>query len=153
MVKTPLVSYHCRRHQRWGLIPGSARSPGGRHGNPFQYSCFKNPYGLRSLAGYIGSQRVWTQLKQFSTHAPKRRVKEIKNTLENNVWYLSVPFPAPVLNTLPFTFCFSLLISPITELIPHDIFKFPVFLMSYVGLSPMLVTQSLQLIDTTLIYG
>ena len=25
------------------LIPGSARSPGGRHGNPLQYSCLGNP--------------------------------------------------------------------------------------------------------------
>ena len=26
-----------------GLIPGSRRSPGGRHGNSLQYSCLKNP--------------------------------------------------------------------------------------------------------------
>ena len=26
-----------------GLIPGSARYPGGRHGNPPQYSCLENP--------------------------------------------------------------------------------------------------------------
>jgi len=26
-----------------GLIPGSGRSPGGRHGNPLQYSCLENP--------------------------------------------------------------------------------------------------------------
>ena len=25
------------------LIPGSGRSPGGRHGNPLQYSCLENP--------------------------------------------------------------------------------------------------------------
>ena len=25
-----------------GLIPGLARSPGGGHGNPFQYSCLEN---------------------------------------------------------------------------------------------------------------
>ena len=25
-----------------GLIPGSGRSPGGRHGNPLQYSCLDN---------------------------------------------------------------------------------------------------------------
>ena len=24
-------------------IPGSIRSPGGRHGNPFQFSCLENP--------------------------------------------------------------------------------------------------------------
>ena len=26
----------------WGLIPGSGRSPGGGHANPFQYSCLEN---------------------------------------------------------------------------------------------------------------
>ena len=26
-----------------GLIPGSGRSPGGRKGNPLQYSCLENP--------------------------------------------------------------------------------------------------------------
>jgi len=25
-----------------GLIPGSGRSPGGGHGNPFQYYCLEN---------------------------------------------------------------------------------------------------------------
>ena len=47
-----------------GLIPGSGRSPGEGHGNPFQYSCLENP-GQRSLVGYspgrlqsIESQRV-----------------------------------------------------------------------------------------------
>ena len=28
-----------------GLIPGSGRSPGGRHGNPLQYSCLENTTG------------------------------------------------------------------------------------------------------------
>ena len=42
-----------------GLIPGSGRAPGGRNGNPLQYSCLedpwaKNPGGLQA----IGSQRV-----------------------------------------------------------------------------------------------
>ena len=27
-----------------GSMPGSRRSPGGRHGNPLQYSCLENPY-------------------------------------------------------------------------------------------------------------
>ena len=26
-----------------GSVPGLGRSPGGRHGNPLQYSCLKNP--------------------------------------------------------------------------------------------------------------
>ena len=35
-----------------GSIPGLERSPGGGHGNPFQYSCLENLHGQRSLAGY-----------------------------------------------------------------------------------------------------
>ena len=35
-----------------GSVPGLERSPGGRHGNPLQYSCLENPHGQRSLAGY-----------------------------------------------------------------------------------------------------
>ena len=35
-----------------GLIPGSERSPGGRHGYPVQYSCLEIPQGQRSLVGY-----------------------------------------------------------------------------------------------------
>ena len=35
-----------------GLIPGSGRSPGGGHSNPFQYSFLKNPLEQRSLASY-----------------------------------------------------------------------------------------------------
>ena len=34
-----------------GSVPGLGRSPGGEHGNPFQYSCLENPQGQRSLAG------------------------------------------------------------------------------------------------------
>ena len=34
-----------------GLIPVLGRSPGGGHGNPFQYSCLENPHEQRSLVG------------------------------------------------------------------------------------------------------
>ena len=36
-----------------GFVPGLGRSPGGGHGNPFQYSCLANPHGQRSWAGYF----------------------------------------------------------------------------------------------------
>ena len=35
-----------------GLIPGLGRSPGGGHGNPFQYSHLETSHGQRSLVGY-----------------------------------------------------------------------------------------------------
>ena len=46
-----------------GLLPASGRSPGGRNGNPFQYSYLGNPMdrgagGLQSM----GSQRVGCNL-------------------------------------------------------------------------------------------
>ena len=35
-----------------GSVPGLGRSPGGRHGNPLQYSFLENPHGQRGWAGY-----------------------------------------------------------------------------------------------------
>ena len=35
-----------------GWISGLARSPGGEHDNPRQYSCLENLHGQRSLVGY-----------------------------------------------------------------------------------------------------
>ena len=35
-----------------GSTPGLGRSPGGRNGNPLQYSHLENPHGQRCLAGY-----------------------------------------------------------------------------------------------------
>ena len=32
-----------------GLIPGSRRSPGGEHDNPFQYSCLEKPIDREAL--------------------------------------------------------------------------------------------------------
>ena len=32
-----------------GYIPGLGRSPGGGHGNPFQYSCLENPMDRGAL--------------------------------------------------------------------------------------------------------
>ena len=42
-----------------GSIPGLGRAPGGRHGNPFQYSCLKNPMDKGAWqATVMGLQRV-----------------------------------------------------------------------------------------------
>ena len=35
-----------------GSVPELARSPGGGHSNPLQYSCLEDPHGQRSLVGY-----------------------------------------------------------------------------------------------------
>ena len=47
-----------------GSIPGSARSPGGGHGNPLQYSCPENPMDRGAWWATVrGVAKSWTQLK------------------------------------------------------------------------------------------
>ena len=50
-----------------GLIPGSGRSPGGGNGNPFQYSCLKNP--MDKEAWWATVHRVAKSQTQLSMHA------------------------------------------------------------------------------------
>ena len=50
-----------------GFIPGSGRSPGGRHDNPLQYSCLENLHGQRSLGGYS----PWGPKESDKTEPPK----------------------------------------------------------------------------------
>ena len=46
-----------------GSIPGSGRSPGGEHGNPFQCSCLENPMdGGAWWATVHGVAKSWTLL-------------------------------------------------------------------------------------------
>ena len=45
-----------------GWIPGSGRSPGGKHGNPLQYSCLENHHRQRSLVGYSVAESDTTEV-------------------------------------------------------------------------------------------
>ena len=56
-----------------GWIPGSARSPGGRRGNPLQYSCLENPMdkGAWQAAVHRVIQSL-TRLRQLSMWARRR---------------------------------------------------------------------------------
>ena len=58
----------CRRCKICGFKPGLRRSPGGGHGNAFQYSCLENPHGQRNLVGYSpwGSKEL-DMIEQLST--------------------------------------------------------------------------------------
>ena len=50
-----------------GLIPGSGRSPGGGHGNPFQASCLENPMDRGDWQAMVHRvAKRETQLKWFS---------------------------------------------------------------------------------------
>ena len=51
-----------------GSIPGSGRSPGGRHGNPLQYSCLENPMDRGAWRATVhGVAKSRTRLSQLST--------------------------------------------------------------------------------------
>ena len=53
-----------------GSIPGLGRSPGGRHGNPLQYSCLQNPMDRGAWWPIVrGVTKSQTGLKQLSMHA------------------------------------------------------------------------------------
>ena len=46
-----------------GLIPELGRSPGGRNGNPFWYSCLKNPIDRGAWRATVhGGTKSWTRL-------------------------------------------------------------------------------------------
>ena len=101
------------------LIPGSRRSPGGRHGNALQYSCLENPMG--SIAWWAidhGVAKSWTQLKRLSTHAhmlkdtyeqPDKKVRsgrgphagisvlKLKALLTLHYWYIFINWSIAVL--------------------------------------------------------
>ena len=50
-------------------IPGSGRSLGGGHSNPFKYSCLENPMDREAWWATVqGVAKSWTQLKQLSMH-------------------------------------------------------------------------------------
>ena len=52
-----------------GLIPVLGRSPGGRYGNPFQYSRLENPMDRGAWRATVhGVAQSQTQLKQLNTH-------------------------------------------------------------------------------------
>ena len=61
-----------------GSIPGSGRSPGGKHDNPLQYSCLENPTDREAWPATVhGVTKSRTRLKRLSTHTcdPGKTVK------------------------------------------------------------------------------
>ena len=59
MVKSPPASVGDIRDV--GLIPGSGRPPGGRHGNSLQYSFLKNPTDRGAWRAIVhGVAQSWT---------------------------------------------------------------------------------------------
>ena len=66
-----------------GLIPGSGRSPGGRHGNPPQYSCLENHMDREPWWATVHRvSKSQTQLKQLSVHTPERHAYSLSLVLK-----------------------------------------------------------------------
>ena len=62
-----------------GSIPGLGRSPGGRHGNPLQYSCLENPVDRGAWWATVhGVAKSRTHLKQLSTYAQVQAFSTLK---------------------------------------------------------------------------
>ena len=58
----------CQHRRCSRCISGLGRSPGGGNGNPFQYSCLKNPMDRGAWQARVhGVTKSWTQLKQLSS--------------------------------------------------------------------------------------
>ena len=71
-----------------GSIPGLGRSPGGRHGQPLQYSCLKKPHGQRCLAGYS----PWGRKESDTTEQLRTSTQPFYKTLPH--------FTAQLLNSM-----------------------------------------------------
>ena len=78
-----------------GSIPGSGRSPGGGHGHPLQYSCWRipcteEPGGLKSM----GSQRV---RQDWETNTTQQSSFQLQSWTSSNLTSFKAPiFPAIV---------------------------------------------------------
>ena len=56
-----------------GLLPGSGRSPGGRHSNPLQYSCLENLVDRGAWWATVhGPSKNRTRLKTEHTHTHRK---------------------------------------------------------------------------------
>ena len=69
-----------------GSIPGSGRSPGGRHGNPLQYSCLEYPHGQRSLAGYSPWGHKQSDMTEATEHACMHEAMRLPVTNSISKW-------------------------------------------------------------------
>ena len=65
-----------------GLVPKSGRSPGGENGNPFQYSCLKNPKNREALASYT----PWSCKEQDTAEQLSTDTVAVSTTSRAVVW-------------------------------------------------------------------
>ena len=72
-------------------IPGLGRSPGGGHGDPFQYSCLENPMDRGAWQAMVhNGAKCQTRLKQLTMHACMWKI----------TWVLRVRAPQNILKDM-----------------------------------------------------
>ena len=72
-----------------GSIPESGRSPGGRNGNPLQYSCLESSMDRGALWVTVhGVEKRWTQLNTHA-HIETYMLPYVKNKRKKEIKYLT----------------------------------------------------------------
>ena len=88
-----------------GLIPGSGRSPGGGHGNPFQYFCLENSIDRRVWQAKVHGV---TKSQTWLTHTQLKKLTKLFKNLAKLVHYLQCSMKWKPLN------CVWLFVTPWT---------------------------------------
>ena len=100
-----------------GGLPWVGRSPGGRHGNPLQYSCLENPMDRGAFWAIVHRvEKNQIPLKQLSTHAYPLQ-KQIYLILFPLSWFVH------------YTFCFQFSLSLLFKV--YQIFLIKIFKILY----------------------
>ena len=82
MVKNPLANVGAAGAV--GSISGSGRSPGGRHGNPLQYSCLENPMDRGAWWAAVHGVSLWA-MTEASEHINHYCQVEVFKGLQDTV--------------------------------------------------------------------
>ena len=78
-----------------GSIPGLGRSPGGKHGNPLQYSCLENPWDTGAWwarVHRVSQSRTWLS-NLAGTHCGGYKGDLASSSKSYLIAYASHPFP------------------------------------------------------------
>ena len=72
-----------------GSVPGLGRSPGGRHGNPLQYSCLENSMDRGpGRATVHGVAKSWTRLsEQFIFSSVQSEIHHLPSKIGFSSWF------------------------------------------------------------------
>ena len=92
VVKNPPANAGDIRDRGW--IPGLGRSPGGKHGNPLQYSCLENPWDTEAWwarVHRVSQSRTWLS-NLAGTHSRRYEGDLASSSKSYLIAYASHPF-------------------------------------------------------------